>query len=105
MIPTSLASFSHPLWRLLERYDIDPEFVFREARLDPARMDQPQGRYPVDRVAAAWAKAAEFVDDPCFGLKVAEAWSPTDLHVLGDALLTSGILKPAVLDISSATRA
>ncbi len=100
MIPTSHASFSRPLWRLLERSDIDPEFVFREARLAPARMDQPPGRYPMERVATAWAMAAELVSDPCFGLKVAEAWSPTDLHVLGDALLTSGTLRTTLERIS-----
>ena len=42
MIGTSLASVSRPLWRLLARYRLDPEFVLRESGLDPALMGEPR---------------------------------------------------------------
>lgn len=96
MIGTSLASVARPLWRLLEQYDIDPELVFREAGLDPALMDESRGRYRVERAVAAWIKAEELIDDPCFGLKVAGAWRPKDLHALGYAFLASSTLRTAI---------
>ena len=93
MIGTSLASVCRPLWRLLEHYQIDPEFVFRESGLGPALMGEPRARYNVERVEAAWAKAAELIEEPCFGLKIAEVWSLTDLHALGYAFVASSRLR------------
>jgi AraC-like DNA-binding protein len=96
MIATTLASGSRPLWRLLERHKIDPAHVFREAGLDPRLMDEPRGRYTAEQQRAAWRKAAELIDNPCFGLKIAEVWSPTDLHALGYAFLASSTLRTAL---------
>lgn len=59
-------------------------------------MDKPRERYKVERWAAAWIKAADLIDDPCFGLKVAEVWSPTDLRALGYAFLASSTLRTAL---------
>jgi len=96
MIATTLASAARPFWRLLELYKIDPAYVFREAGLDPALMGKPRERYKAERQVAAWTKAAELIDDPCFGLKIAEVWSPTDLHALGYAFLASSTLRTAL---------
>ena len=96
MIATTLASATRPFWRLLELYKIDPAYVFREAGLDPALMDKPRERFKAERQVAAWRKAAELIKDPCFGLKVAEVWSPTDLHALGYAFLASSTLRTAL---------
>ena len=100
MIATTLASAARPFWRLLERYKIDPAYVFREAGLDPALMDKPRERYKAERQVAAWKKAAQLIDDPCFGLKFAEVWSPTDLHALGYAFLASATLRTALQRLS-----
>jgi AraC-like DNA-binding protein len=96
MIATSLASLSRPLWRLLERYRLRPELVFREAGLDPAAMEQPRGRYDTGLVVAAWVNAAEAIDNPNFGLEAAETVRLTDLHALGYAFLASGTLYSAL---------
>jgi len=96
MIATSLASSARPFWRLLEHYKIDPAYVFREAGLDPALMDKPRERYKAHDQVAAWKKAGELIDDPCFGLKIADYWSPTDLHALGYAFLASSTLRTAL---------
>ncbi len=96
MIGTSLASLSRPLWRLLERHHIDPDFVFREAGLDPVLMDESRARYKTQRLVAAWGRAAALIKDPCFGLEIAEVWSPTDLHALGYAFLASSTLRTAL---------
>jgi len=100
MIATALASAARPFWRLLEQYKIDPGYVFREAGLDPLLMDKPRERYKAERQAAAWRKAAELIDDPCFGLRIAEVWSPTDLHALGYAVLASSTLRTALERVS-----
>jgi AraC-like DNA-binding protein len=94
--PTALASSMRPLWRLLERYEVDPKLVFREAGMDPALMNEPRARHPSKRVDAAWTKAAALIADPCFGLRLAETWSPTDLHALGCAFLASSTLRTAL---------
>ena len=96
MIATTLASAARPFWRLLEHYKIDPAYVFREVGLDRSLMDKPRERYRVERYVAAWKMAAELIDDPCFGLKIAEVWSPTDLHALGYAILASSSLRTAL---------
>ena len=93
---SSLASSARLFWRLLEHYRVDPAFVFREAGLDPALMDEPRGRYKVERRIRGWRKAAELIDDPCFGLKAAEMWAPNDLHALGCAFLASATLRKAL---------
>jgi len=84
-----IASTARPLWRLLEYYKIDPAYVFHEAGLDPALMDKPRERYPAERRRAAWAKAAELIDGPGFGLNVVDCWSPTDLHVVQQWVMLS----------------
>jgi AraC-like DNA-binding protein len=96
MVVTSLASLARPLWRLLERYQIDPEFVFREAGLDPMLMKDSRSRYSEERLQVVWAKAAELIEDRCFGLRVAEVWYPTDLHALGHAFQASSTLRTAL---------
>jgi len=96
MTGTFLASLTRVLWRLLEHYKISPEFVFREVGMDPALMDEPRGRYRVEKAMSAWAKAEELIDDPCFGLKAAEFWHPPDLHALGYAFLASSTLRTAL---------
>jgi AraC-like DNA-binding protein len=96
MVSTSLASAARPFWRLLERCKIDPELVFREAGLDPTLMSQPRERYRVDRRNAAWKKAVQLSDNPCFGLKMAEVVLPTDLHALGYAVLAGSTLRTAL---------
>ncbi|MCG6860253.1 MAG: AraC family transcriptional regulator [Chromatiaceae bacterium] len=84
---------SRPFWRLLRLYQVDAEFVFREAGLDPTLMNESRSRYKEGRVQVAWAKAASFIGDPCFGLRIAEVWYPTDLHALGYAFLASSTLR------------
>lgn len=93
MTGTSLSSLCRPLWRLIEQYDISPDTLFHEAGLEPASMDEPRARYDSKHLEAAWLKASELIKDPCFGLRIADFWSPTDLHALGYAFLASSTLR------------
>ena len=74
------------------------------AGLDPALMDVPRARYRTEHVTAAWRQAAESIADPCFGLEIAEAWFPTDLHALGYAFLASRTLRTALTRLCRYTR-
>jgi AraC-like DNA-binding protein len=104
MIATTLASSARPFWRLMKRYKIDADHVFREAGLDPELMGTPRERYTAEQQRAAWRKAAALIDDPCFGLKIAEVWSPTDLHALGYAFLASSTLRTGLERVSRYVR-
>lgn len=96
MIDTFLASATRILYRLIERNGIDPRWVFREAGLDPALLDDSRARFPVERVCAAWSEAARLIDNPCFGLQAADGWHPTDFHALGYTFLASRTLRTAL---------
>ena len=96
MYGTSIATASRILWRMLERRDIDPGPLFREAGLDPERLTDPRARYPGKEARLAWARASDMVDDPSFGLTSAEVWQPTDFHALGFAFLASTTLRSAL---------
>ena len=92
---TNLASIAHVLWKLLEYHEVDPMPVFREARLDPERMKKPGARFRVQLIERAWNLANTRITDPCFGLKAAEVWHPSDFGALGYAMLASDTLKTA----------
>ena len=96
MSGTFLALSSRLLWRLLEKRGVDAASVFREVGLNPALMDQPRARYPLDRVAMGLGRAEELVGDPCLGLDAGELWRPTDQHALGYAFCASSTLRTAL---------
>jgi AraC-like DNA-binding protein len=96
MNPTLLASAARILWRLLERYGVDPIYVFREVGLDPEQIHDSRARYADVKTRAAWQLASELIDDPCFGLLAGDVWRPTDFHALGYAFLASRTLQTAI---------
>jgi AraC-like DNA-binding protein len=96
MTPTTLASAARVLWRLIARNGVDPLFVFRESGLDPAKMEDPRGRYPNHKGRAAWRLASRLIGNPCFGLQAADEWRSTDFHALGYAFLASRTLLTAI---------
>ena len=69
--------------------------MFREVGLDPAALEDPNGRYPVTGMIRLWELAVERSGDPCFGLTAATQWRPTTWHGLGFAWLASGTLEQA----------
>ncbi len=93
---TNSASLLLVLWNILESYGLDPEPLFQEAALNPELMRQSGGRYRIDNIDHLWRKAAEVIDDPCFGLKAAEVWHPSNLGALGYAMLASNTLRTSL---------
>ena len=93
---TNKASLLIILWNLLESYKIDPKPVFREMVLNPELMRQSRGRFRRDNIDNLWRKASEIIDDPCFGLKAAEVWHPSNLGALGYAMLASNTIRTSL---------
>ena len=96
MYATNNASLLMGVWNILESYGIDPELLFREMGLNPELMKRPGGRYRLDSIDNLWRKASKIIDDPCFGLKAAELWHPSNFSALGYAMLASNTLRTAL---------
>ncbi len=90
---TSLASVQLSLWNILKEYGKDPDAIFREAELDPTLIQQAGSRYPREKVDMLWAKTSDAIDDPCFGLSIANHWHPSNYGTLGYAMLSSPTLR------------
>ena len=84
------------LWNILESYGIDPEPLFQEMALNPGLMRKSGGRYRIDNIDELWRKASEVIDDPCFGLKAAKVWHPSNFGALGYAMLASNTLRTSL---------
>lgn len=96
MYATNNASLLIGVWNLLEFYGIDPEPLFREMSMNPELMKRPGGRYRLDSIDNLWRKASKIIDDPCFGLKAAELWHPSNFGALGYSMLASNTLRTAL---------
>ena len=96
MSGTAIATAGRLLWRMLERKGIDPASVYKEAGLDSESLDNPLARYPEKESTRAWTLASERVDDPAFGLSIAQVWQPGDFHALGCAFMSSTTLREAL---------
>ena len=93
---TNKASLMLILWNILESYQIDPEPLFQETALNPELMRQAGGRYRINNIDQSWRKASELIHDPCFGIKAAEVWHPSNLGPLGYAMLASNTLRTSL---------
>jgi len=93
MYLTKLASIQHVLWNMLEKYNEDPEPVFRQVQLNPALMNEPGARYSLTKIADLWDEMGRRIKDPCFGLSAATCWHPTYFGTMGYAMLVSKSLR------------
>lgn len=96
MAGTAIATAGRILWRMLEHRGIDPAPLFKEAGLDSECLDNPLVRYPGKEAHLAWTLASEVLDDPAFGLTIAQVWQPSDFHALGCAFMASATLRQAL---------
>ncbi|QJB55788.1 AraC family transcriptional regulator [Pseudodesulfovibrio sp. zrk46] len=93
MSATIQSSQAKTLWKAIELSGHDPEPLFVEAGVFPADLSDPEKRILRSRMDGIWKRAAEEIDDPCFGLKMAEAWHPSHGHALGYLWLATSSLK------------
>lgn len=95
MHATSLTSGVLLMWETFETHGLDSRKLFEKAGLNPAKLRNPDARYPDKKIMKLWEYALEAIDDPCLGLEVASYFHPTTLHALGFAWLASQSLKDA----------
>ncbi len=95
MIPTTITSWALTIVRAAESYGIERDTLLERAGLEPALLNDPQGRYPVAGMARLWTAAIEAANDPAFGLVVARFWHPTTFNALGFAWMASDTLEQA----------
>ena len=92
MPSTMLATTVRIAHRMLQHHGIEADALFLAAGLDPLKLDDPQARYPLDRLSDLWRMADKQIPNPCWGLTAGELWRPTDFHALGYAFLASATL-------------
>ena len=104
MGPSTLASWALLIHRTLSARAIDGDALFRRAGLDPAQLNDPNGRYPQSGMQKLWALATTTTGDPCFGLEVVQAWHPTTFQALGYSALASETLREALQRVARYSR-
>ena len=95
MQATSLTSGVLMMWKTLEAHGLNSRDLFEKAGLNPAKLRNPDARYPDKRIMQLWQYAMQEIRDPCLGLEVASHFHATTLHALGFAWLSSQTLKDA----------
>jgi AraC-like DNA-binding protein len=81
---------------MLEDHGYNPDAIFEEAGIDPEALAQAESRVDIERAVALAKKVDETLNDPCFGLKAAIYWHPSQLHALGYAWISSKTLRDAL---------
>jgi AraC-like DNA-binding protein len=91
--PTTIAAAARLIGETLQtNYGQDPSAVFREAGIDPSRLDVSGARYPYSAMQKLWAACIAATGDPCFGLAVGRNIRPTTFHALGFSWVSSRTL-------------
>ncbi len=93
---SAISSWALVVARALQSYGCDSDAVFRRAGLDPAKLRDPNARYPVQGMQRLWILAEEVTGDTCFGLSAARFWHPTTFHALGYSWMASHSLRDAL---------
>lgn len=88
------------LWKILEAYGHDPEPIFLQEGVDYDMILRQGARISFKEAKRIWMKAAETIEDPCFGLRSAEFWHPSNANALGYASLASSTLREAITRVS-----
>ena len=104
MRASTISSWALLVARALEAGGIDSKPIFQRAGLDPAKLEDPDARYPVEGMARLWRLATQVAGDPYFGLKAASFWHPTTLNALGYSWMASDSLRDAIERMSRYSR-
>lgn len=94
---TTLNTWAIAIARTLEARGLDSESLFAQVGLNPQFLRDPNGRYPVSKMARLWRLAVETSGDPCFALKASAYVQPATFHSLGLAMMASQNLEDALL--------
>jgi len=100
MSPTYLLSPLISLWKICLAYGHDPTPIFLKEGIDYDMILRSGTRISFKAMDNLWAKAADMIEDPCFGLRAAEFWHPSSFNALGYACLASTTLREALFRLS-----
>ena len=91
--PSTIAAYAFAIATALEQEGVDPAPLFDACELPMPTSTDPLVRLSNREVSKLFAAAVEATANPCFGLTVAEAFHPGNLHALGYALMASTSLR------------
>ncbi len=84
------------LYKLMQKYHLKSETLYKDAGIDINDLTNVDKRIPYATLHNLWQQASSLIDDPCFGLKGVDIWHPSDLNALGYSWLTSSTLRTAL---------
>ena len=82
--------------KIIESYDIDPGPLLRKLDIDPKLIEDPNARFSYTKIDQLWFDAVTIAGDPCFGLRAAKYWHPSQMGALGYAWLASSSMHTAL---------
>jgi AraC-like DNA-binding protein len=95
--PTTISSVARLIGETLKAdYDVDPEPLFRKAKIDTTKFYRPGSRIVFSKMNNLWRDAADTTGDAEFGFKVGSRVTPGDFFVLGHAWTASDTLGDAM---------
>ena len=97
---STISSWALLVARALDASGHDSTSAFQRAGLDPAKLSNPDARYPIEGMRRLWQLAVEVTRDPYFGFEAARYWHPTTLNALGYSWMASDSLHDALLRMS-----
>lgn len=89
----TIAAYAFAIATALEQEGVDPAPLFSECDLPLPTTTDPMVRLSNSEISRIFAASVRATGDPCFGLKVAEAFHPGNMHALGYAMLASTTLR------------
>jgi len=93
---THFAPATNLLWKYLESEGVNPKPLFLQAGINPELLCDANARISVTKVDKLWQLATEVIEDPCFAVKMAGFWHPSQIGALGYAWLASSTLRRAL---------
>ncbi len=93
---THFAPATNLLWKHIESCGHDPEPLYRKAGINPALLHKSDSRISISHVDELWRLVVDLLDDPCFGIKMADNWHPSYVGALGYAWCASSTLRTAL---------
>ncbi len=89
---TVLSSWTSALLQTLQQQGVDGRPLLQQAGLDPALLNDPNARYPVNAHSELWRLAVAATGNEAIGLRVAVNAKPTTFHALGYSIAASASL-------------
>ncbi len=82
--------------KIIESYGIDPARLLKNLDIDPKLIEDPSARFSYAKIDQLWLDAVTIAGDPCFGLRAAKYWHPSQMGALGYAWLASSSMHTAL---------